>query len=341
MMNKNIQEAVATKGKMERDDEKALMKDLNRFCVPDNKKAVLDIGTTLILFAALFGLMVYGVTGEHWVVYIFLPLTAALATRLFTIQHDCGHGSYFSSPRVNNIVGNILGILTLTPYHYWKKTHTAHHACSGDLDRRGIGDVDTLTVKEYRALPPLRKAWYRLYRNPAFMIIMGPVMMTGFKFRLPLDNPYHSVKSWAGIMLTNVSIGLIIFALVHYFTLKALLVYLPVVWLAAAFGVVGFYIQHQHEDAYWSRSGEWRHFDAGLRGSSYFEFPRFINWLVNDINLHHIHHLNGRIPSYRLRECLQHIPSLQLVPKKTFADIPACFRLALWDDESGKMVGFG
>jgi omega-6 fatty acid desaturase (delta-12 desaturase) len=328
-------------GKMERKDEKELMSRINAFCVADDRKATIELVATLALCGGLFSAMIYGITGGKWIYFLLLPLTAVLFTRLFTIQHDCGHGAYFSSRCVNDAVGNALSILTLTPYHYWKKTHAAHHACSGDLDRRGTGDVDVLTVAEYKALTPFKKAWYRLYRNPAFMVIMGPLLIYGFKFRLPLDNPYHSVKSWTGIMLTNLGIFLTIAALVHFFGLDAfLLVYLPVSWTAAAIGVTGFYIQHQYEETYWSRNGEWSHFDAALQGSSYFEFPRILNWLVNNINLHHIHHLNGRVPSYRLRECLMQIPELRAVTKRTLSDIPACFRLALWDDESGKMVGF-
>jgi omega-6 fatty acid desaturase (delta-12 desaturase) len=323
-------------------NEKELLQRISKFSLPNNKRAALEISATLAAFFLLFGLMIYGLEIGYWLSLILLPFTAILTTRLFTIQHDCGHGSYFSSTKINNIVGSILGVLTFTPYHYWKKTHHAHHAFSGNLDKRGIGDMDTLTVKEYQALPLLKKIGYRIYRHPAFILLVAPPLLFGIKHRLPLDNPYHSVKSWTAIMLTNAGLAVTIGAILYFFGLSAfLLVYLPVAWFASSVGVAEFYIQHQYEDAYWNKDGEWKYFDAGLKGSSYFEYPKILNWLMNDINLHHIHHLNGRIPSYRLRECLKHIPELQAVTKRTLADIPACFKLALWDDERRKMVGFG
>jgi omega-6 fatty acid desaturase (delta-12 desaturase) len=315
---------------------------LSEFSVPDNKKAALEMGATLALFLTLFGLMLYGLEAGYWFSLLLLPPGAFLMTRLFTIQHDCGHGSYFSSTRINNIVGSILGVLTFTPYYYWKKTHNAHHAFSGNLDKRGIGDIGTLTVGEYKALPLLKKISYRIYRHPAFVLIVAPLLLFGVKHRLPLDNPFHSVKSWTAIMLTNLGIAVTIGSVIYFFGLSAFFfVYVPLFWLASSIGVAEFYIQHQYEDAYWRKGGEWKFLEAGLKGSSYFEYPKIFNWLMNNINLHHIHHLNGRIPSYRLRECLARIPELQAVTKRTFADIPACFKLALWDDEKKKMVGFG
>jgi acyl-lipid omega-6 desaturase (Delta-12 desaturase) len=270
-----------------------------------------------------------------------LPFAGALVTRLFTIQHDCGHGSYFSSQKVNNVIGSLLGVLTLTPYHYWKKNHSVHHAFSGNLDKRGIGDVDTLTVEEYRSLPFLKKAWYRLYRNPVFMLTVAPILLFGIKHRLPLDSPFHSIKSWTNIMLTNIGIVSSMAALVHFWGWETLFfVCFPVLWLGSALGVAIFYIQHQYEDAYWCADREWEYFDAGLHGSAHFDFPEVFSWLINHINLHHIHHLNGRVPSYRLKECQAHIPELQSIPKRTLADVPACFTVALWDDGAKKMVGF-
>ena len=328
--------------KIQPEDEKRLLQQIRKFCVPNNKTATFEISATLALFFALLGLMIYGLTVSYWLTLIPLPFAAALVTRLFTIQHDCGHGSYFSSLKANNIIGSLLGSLTLTPYYYWRKNHSVHHAHSGNLDKRGTGDVDIFTVTEYHSLPPLKKVWYRVYRNPVFMLTIAPLLLFGLKHRLPVDNPFHSVKSWTNIMLTNLGIGITIAFFIHFFGLQAFsLVYLPVFWLGSSIGVAVFYIQHQYEDAYWRRNGEWSYFDAGMSGSSYFEFPKIINWLINDINLHHIHHLNGHVPSYRLRECLAGIPELQAVPKRTLADVFACFRLALWDEENRRMVGFG
>jgi omega-6 fatty acid desaturase (delta-12 desaturase) len=326
---------------MQREQEQELLRRIGAYSAPSNWKAAAEISGTVALLLGLSGFMIWDIGAGYCFSLLLLPLAGVLVTRLFTIQHDCGHGSYFSSPKINNLVGNILGVVTFTPYHYWKKNHNVHHAFSGNLDKRGIGDMATLTVREYHSLPFLKKAWYRVYRSPAFILIVAPTLLFGVKHRLPLDNPFHSVKSWASVMLTNLGIGAAIAAIILAFGLKAfLLVYLPVTWLGCVFGVSGFYIQHQYEDAYWRKDSDWTYFDAGLHGSSYFEFPRVINWLVNNINLHHIHHLNGRIPSYRLRECLANVPELRAVRKRTLADVPACFTLALWDDERKKMVGF-
>ncbi len=320
---------------------KELLARIGKFCTPSNKIASLELGATLGLFAALFGLILYGYVNGYWITYLVLPVAAILTTRMFTIQHDCGHGSYFKSPLANTIAGNLLGILTLTPYYYWRKTHTVHHAFSGNLDKRGTGDVDTFTIDEYKALPAWKQLRYRIYRNPFFMLIIAPFFLFGIKHRLPLDNPFHSVKTWASVIFTNLGIVALVATLVHFFGWGAFFfVYVPVLWLGCTISVGGFYIQHQYEDAYWHDAKEWSYYDAGLKGSSYFEFPAVINWLVNNINLHHIHHLNGHVPSYRLRSCLNSIPELQAVPKRTLADVAPCFTLALWDTANNKMVGF-
>ncbi len=326
---------------MEIEKERELLGHIKEYAVPDNRTALRDLGVTFGLFAAAFGLMLYGLAHGLWLMFALLPVAGVMITRLFTIQHDCGHGSYFSSQKVNNAVGCALGVLTLTPYYYWKKNHSVHHAFSGNLDKRGVGDVDTFTVEEYRAASPFKKLWYRIYRAPLFLIFVAPVLLFGVKHRLPLDCEFHSVKMWKNVMLTNAAILLGIAGLVHFFGWQGFFfVYLPVVWLGSSLGIVMFYIQHQYEDAYWRKKDAWSYFDAGLLGSSYFEFSRPVSWLVGNINLHHIHHLNGHIPLYRLRQCFAQITVLQDVRKRTLRDIPACFRLALWDDERKKMVGF-
>ncbi len=327
---------------MQVEAERELLQRISKFSKSNNKTAAFELGVTLFLFFGLSGLMIYGLSHGYWLTLLCLPGPAILITRLFTIQHDCGHGSYFSSHAVNNAVGCALGVLTLTPYHYWRKNHSIHHRDSGNLDKRGVGDVDTFTVDEYRAFPLHKKIWYRIYRNPAFIVLAAPLLLFGVKHRLPLDCEFHSVKVWTNIMLTNLAIALSVALLVHVFGAQAFFfVYLPVVWLGSALGMTMFYIQHQYEDAYWNKGGDWKYFEAALQGSSYFEFSRTFSWLVGNINLHHIHHLNGHIPSYRLRECFTQIPELRAVVKRTLVDIPACFRLALWDDKAKKMVSFG
>jgi len=326
---------------MQIEAERELLQRIKKFSTPNNTTAAFELAITVAAFFVIASLMIYGLTHSYWLTFGLLPFAGVLITRLFTIQHDCGHGSYFSSQGVNNTVGCLLGVLTLTPYYYWRKNHSIHHRDSGNLDRRGVGDVDTITIEEYRTAPFFKKIWYRIYRNPFFLILIAPPLLFGLKHRLPVDCEFHSVKLWENIMATNAALVLSVALLVHFFGAQSFfLVYLPMFWLGSAIGLVMFYIQHQYEGAYWNKQGEWSYFDAALQGSSYFEFSRLFSWLVGNINLHHIHHLNGHIPSYRLRECLNQIPELQAVVKRTVTDIPACFKLALWDDKNGKMVGF-
>jgi omega-6 fatty acid desaturase (delta-12 desaturase) len=322
-------------------DERDLLSRVSAFSIANNKRASLELIFTLGGFVTLFALMIYSLEISYWLTFLLLAPTAALLTRTFTIQHDCGHFAYFLSPKVNRVVGSLLGVLTLTPYHYWRRTHRYHHSACGNLDKRGIGDLDTYTLKEYQSFSKARKLWYRIYRNPAFMLFVGPIAVFGLKHRLPLDNPFNSVKIWLNIMLTNVGIGMIAAALIYFFGWQALLlVYLPVCLVASAIGIMLFFIHHQYEDMYWAEGNKWSHFKTALQGSSYFEFSKFPSWIISNINLHHIHHLNARVPFYRLRECLEAIPELQQVPRRTFRDIPNCFKLALWDEDNKKMVGF-
>ncbi len=326
---------------MQTESERVLLRRIGEFSTPSNKAAFFELSFSLFLFFGSSGLMVYGLIHGLWLMFLAMPVAAVMITRIFTIQHDCGHGSYFSSQNVNNAVGCALGVLTLTPYYYWRKNHSIHHAFSGNLDKRGVGDVDTFTVEEYNSAPLMKKIWYRIYRHPVFLLLIAPPLLFGLKHRLPLDCEFHSVKIWTNVTLTNVALVLLVSLLVHAFGWQAFfLVYLPVIWLGSALGVAMFFIQHQYEDAYWNRNSEWKYFDAGLQGSSYFEFSRFISWLFGNINLHHIHHLNGHVPSYRLRECLAAIPELRAVPKRTWVDIPACYKLTLWDEKAKKMVSF-
>jgi omega-6 fatty acid desaturase (delta-12 desaturase) len=326
---------------MDKEDRKEILSALNTFCDADNQRAVLELFFTLTTFFILFSAMLYSLSVSYWLVFILLIPTGIMLTRIFTIQHDCGHYSFFSSLKANNILGGFLGVLTLTPYYYWRKTHNFHHAFSGNLDKRGIGDLDTLTITEYQNLSFFKKIRYRIYRNPVMLLVIGPIALFGLKHRFPIDNPFHSIKSWLNIALTNLGIAVIVVMLVHFFGWEAFFfVYLPVSALASSIGVALFFIHHQYEDMYWDRDDKWSYFDAGLYGSSYFEFSNFPSWLVANINLHHIHHLNGRIPFYRLRECLDAVAEMQNIPKRGFKDIPECFKLALWDEDNRKMVGF-
>lgn len=277
----------------------------------------------------------------YWITLLLAVPAAGLLLRLFVIQHDCGHGSLFRSRRVNDLIGRIIGVLTLTPYDYWRRTHAAHHASSGNLDRRGIGDITTLTVREYLGLSRWRRFAYRFYRHPLVLFGIGPTYLFILKHRLPLDMPLVRSGLWRNLLATNVAIVASTVGLALLVGPLALLkLHLPIVLLASSAGIWLFYVQHQFADSYWRRDGKWNFHQAALQGSSYYSLPRPLQWLTANIGLHHIHHLCSRIPNYRLQECLDENPELREARRLTLAESLRCARLALWNEETGRMVRF-
>jgi omega-6 fatty acid desaturase (delta-12 desaturase) len=278
----------------------------------------------------------------YWTTILLAFPTAGLLIRLFIIQHDCGHGSFFRSKRASGIVGTGIGVLTLTPYHYWKKEHAIHHATSGLLDKRGHGDIDTLTVREYRELSKWKRLLYRLYRNPAVLFGIGPIWQFLVKHRVPITTPPSTRDGWASIIIANAATAGIL-VLVH-FTIgwKAfLLVQVPVTLISSVLGVWLFYVQHNFEQTYWRWKEDWDYARAALDGSSYYDVGRVLQWFTGNIGLHHIHHLNSRIPNYRLQKCLEEFPELRQVTRIGLLGSLKCLRLTLWDEDRGKLVGFG
>lgn len=313
------------------------------FAKPHHGRAVWQLVNTLVPFAALWALMAYSVVREWhyaWTLLLALP-AAGLYVRTFIIQHDCGHGSFFASERANTWVGRCLGLVTLFPYAYWRKTHAIHHGTSGNLDRREVGDIDTLTVAEYRALPLWRRLSYRLYRSTAVMLVLGPAWQFVIKHRFPFDMPLTWKKEWASVMLNNLALAVAVVGLgllIGWHT--ALLVHLPIVLIAGAIGVWLFYVQHTFEGAYWTRHEHWDSNEAAVAGSSHLDLPRVLHWFTGNIGYHHLHHLSSRIPNYRLRECFESSPRLQQAPRLTLWSSLRSARLKLWDEDSGRLVGF-
>jgi omega-6 fatty acid desaturase (delta-12 desaturase) len=266
---------------------------------------------------------------------------AGFLVRLFMIQHDCGHGSFFRQRSANDWTGRIIGVLTLTPYDHWRSSHALHHASSGNLDRRGIGDIATLTVREYLAASRLRRLAYRLYRHPLVMFGLGPAYLFLVRHRYPTGPAFRRWRAWVSPMGTNAAIALGVVAGMWLVGVRPfLLVHLPITLLAASIGVWLFYVQHQFEETFWATNGAWSMPEAALHGSSHYDLPLVLRWLTANIGVHHVHHLCSRIPYYRLGQVLHDHPSLKDVGRVTLLQSIGCVRFALWDEARRRMISF-
>lgn len=313
--------------------------------MPDPCSSVLQLLNTVVPMAGIWFVMLLLVDEAYWATLLLSLPAAALLVRLFMIQHDCGHLSFFRSARLNGWVGHAIGVLTLTPHGYWRRAHNVHHATSGNLDKRGIGDITMLTVREYLDLPLGRRLAYRVYRHPLTILGIGPVYLFVIKFRLPLDllrrNAQQRLEVLASVLLTNMAIAALFVGLGLWIGfVDVLMLQAPIVLLSSAAGVWLFYVQHQFEHAYWRRGDDWGFRQAAVGGSSFYDLPQPLRWITADIGIHHLHHLSSRIPNYRLRDCLRHLPELPGVSRLTLRDSLKCLRLALYDEAAGRMVRF-
>lgn len=277
----------------------------------------------------------------YWIGLIAVVPAAGFLVRLFMIQHDCSHGSFFRSRRANNWVGRVIGVLTLTPFDLWRHSHATHHATSGNLDRPNIGGIETLTVREYQALPRLHRLRYRLYRHPLVLFGIGPVYLFLLANRLPFGFMRSGWMPWVSTMGTNAAIALVVAGMIWLVGLGPfLLVQLPITLLGAVIGVWLFYVQHQFEDTYWRHQEEWSFDEAAVHGSSHYVLPGILRWFSANIGVHHVHHLCSRIPSYRLPEVLRDHPELRDVGRITLRQSLASVPLALWDEDKQRLVSF-
>ncbi|WP_417672197.1 fatty acid desaturase [Roseibium sp.] len=312
-----------------------------RYRQPNAARAALQIVTTVLPFLVLFGAMYLSLDISYWLTLALAVPTAGLLVRFFIIQHDCGHGSFFASKTANDITGRIISVLTLTPYAYWRRSHALHHASSANLDRRGIGDITTLTIEEYRALPFIKRVGYRIYRNPFFLTLVGGVLHFLIIQRLPFSVQRPSWSMTTSVLALNGAILVVYGALVFLFGwVDFLKLFAPIVLLSSAAGVWLFYIQHQFEETHWSNDGEWDRKTAAILGSSYYALPKVLHWFTGNIGLHHIHHLCSQVPNYRLQECMAGMPELASINRLTIWESLKCANLALWDEKSKRLVSF-
>jgi omega-6 fatty acid desaturase (delta-12 desaturase) len=305
---------------------------------PDLRRSLWQIVNTFIPYLIGWYLMYRSLEVSYWLTLALAVPTAGLLMRVFIILHDCGHGSFFRTNRANDALGSLCGIFTFTPYYQWRHHHAIHHASSGDLERRGVGDVMTLTVNEYLALPWWRKVGYRLYRNPIVMLVLGSFYLFIIVHRFPMSKGRRERFS---VHFTNLALLAMFLVTGWAIGFKAvLLVQLPLMMLSSVVGVWMFYIQHQFEDTYWEHHPEWQYALAALRGSSYYKLPKIMQWFTGNIGFHHIHHLSPKIPNYNLPKCFDENPVFHHVTIVTFWESLKAISLKLWDEEQKKLVGF-
>ena len=322
-------------------DARVISSSLLQYRQSNTFRAIAEIAVTLIPLVALWIIVWSLIDINYLLALLFAVPAAGFLVRLFAIQHDCGHGSYFPSRILNDWVGRLSGVLTLTPYGVWRRVHALHHAGSGNLDKRGLGDVHTLTVNEYKSKSEWGRLMYRLYRNPLFLFGIVPAYLFLVQYRLPVGLMRAGWQPWVSSMGTNLAILLFFGGIVWAVGLKDfLLVHGPIVLIAASIGVWLFFVQHQFEDTSWDNNDDWDVHDAALHGSSNYKLPPILHWFTANIGLHHIHHLCSRIPFYTLQRVLRDNPDLGNVSTVTLAESFASVRLTLWDNRQRRLVSF-
>lgn len=314
---------------------------IGKYAYSDRRKSLWQLVDTFVPYGLLWALMLYTVRQgyPYWVTLALAVVTGGILVRVFILFHDCCHGSYFESRRANTILGYVSGILTFTPYEDWRYAHNIHHATAGDLDRRGLGDIWTMTTAEYLAAPRRRRLAYRIYRNPFILFGLGAALLFLVFQRFTTKGAGKSERR--SVFFTNVA--LLVIVAVASLTIgfqTYLLIQLPVILIGAVLGLWLFYIQHQYENVYWARHESWDPMKVALAGSSYFKLPKILQWFSGNIGLHHVHHARPTIPNYHLQQCHDDIPALHAVEPLTIRTSFKSLRLALYDEKQQKLISF-
>jgi acyl-lipid omega-6 desaturase (Delta-12 desaturase) len=309
------------------------------YAKPCIRRGLLDLATSVVPYLALTAAMYLLADVSILLVLVLVVPAAGFLLRTFIVFHDCAHGSFFAARRANQCVGVACALLVYQPFHSWRYEHAVHHATAGDLDNRGMGDVDTLTVAEYRELSRLGRLGYRLMRNPFVLLVLGPLWALFLEPRLVPG--WARQRFWRKIVATDAAIAAIIGVLGLLFGwVDVLLIQTPAAMLAGAAGVWLFYVQHQFEGVYWQRNGDWSYAESALRGSSHLKLPKLLQFFTGNIGLHHVHHLSPRIPNYNLQRAHDENPIFHDVPTLSLWDGIRALRLKLYDEQRGQLVGF-
>lgn len=311
-----------------------------KYQTPAHGRAIWQVVNTLVPYATLWGLMYWSLSVSYWITVPLAVLAAGFLVRVFIIFHDCGHGSFFKSRRANDILGFISGVLVFTPYRLWRWEHSVHHSTSGDLDKRGLGDVWTLTVQEYLESSRWKRFAYRLARNPIVLFVIAPLVLFLIKHRFASAKAAKREREsvfWTNLAVLGMVVGMSsIFGIEAYVLLQVI-----VLMVAGSAGIWLFYVQHQFEDVYWEHHGKWDYTAAALQGSSFYKLPKILQWFSGNIGFHHIHHLSPRIPNYHLEKCHKAEPLFQTVKPVTLFTSFKSLTFRLWDEQHRKLVGYG
>ncbi len=308
---------------------------------PSTASSIWQLVNTILPFCGILYLMFLTLSVSYLLTLALGVLAGGLVVRIFIIQHDCGHGSFFTSRKANNRTGRLCSLFTMIPYYYWRRQHALHHSTSGNLDHRGFGDVSTRTVAEYQQMSKLERFKYRAYRNPFVFLGLGPLALYLITNRFAFDKVQTSKRERRNVYVTNATVAAMFLLLGWWLGFGTLfLIAAPVLYVAALSGIWLFYIQHQFDPAYWKRQPEWNNQSSATEGSSYFKLPKVLQWFTGNIGYHHVHHLQERIPNYRLQQVYDETPELQQAHTLTIRSSLKTMFLGLWDEERERLISF-